>query len=224
MKRTGNSMLYIFLLGVCMWSCGKDNYQAPESTLTGTVVYQGEPVGVRGSNQSVRLQLWQDGFQTREPIDVYVAQDGSFSAALFDGQYKLITVPGSGPWQHSADTLLIDLNGHATVEFPVDLYYNLTDVSYQLSGETLTATFQLDQLVDDRAVDEISLLIGNTKFVDLGHFLKRETLSSAQQGTFSISMDIGPELENNQTLFARVGVKINGITESLYDTALHQVK
>ena len=90
-------MLYIFLLGVCMWSCGKDNYQAPESTLTGTVVYQGEPVGVRGSNQSVRLQLWQDGFQTREPIDVYVAQDGSFSAALFDGQYKLITVPGSGP-------------------------------------------------------------------------------------------------------------------------------
>lgn len=207
-----------------MVSCGKDNYDAPDATLTGRVTFNDAPVGVRGSNESVRLQLWQDGFETREPIDVYVAQNGSFSAALFDGQYKLITVPGNGPWQHSADTVVIDVNGHTEVEFPVDLYYDLGEVTYQLSGETLTASFDVQQLVEDRSLDEISLLIGNTKFVDVGHFVKRETSSEQQEGPITISMDIGPELENNQALFARVAVKINGITEALYDAELYTVK
>ena len=224
MKRNEIKLLSIFLLGILVMSCGKDNYDAPDATLTGQVTFQGSPVGVRGSNQSVRLQLWQDGFELREPIDVYVTQDGSFSAAIFDGQYKLITVPGNGPWQHSADTLVVDVRGHADVEFPVDLYYDLSDVEYQLSGETLTATFNVEQLVDGRSLDDVSLLIGNTKFVDLGHFLKRETLSENIDGSVSLSMDIGPELENNQTIFARVAVKINGITEALYDSTLYPVK
>ncbi|MGO1817592.1 MAG: DUF3823 domain-containing protein [Sphingobacterium sp.] len=224
MKRNGIKLLSIFLLGTFVMSCGKDNYDTPEATLTGQVIFQGTPVGVRGSNESVRLQLWQDGFELREPIDVYVTQDGSFSAALFDGQYKLITVPGNGPWQHSVDTLTIDVRGHAEVEFPVDLYYDLDQVDYQLSGETLTATFTVQQLVDGRSLDDVSLLIGNTKFVDLGHFIKRETQSENSDGSISLSMDIGPELENNQTIFARVAVKINGITEALYDPELYSVK
>lgn len=224
MKRIVINLLHIFLIGMLLLSCGKDNYDAPEATITGRVSFDGAPVGVRGSNQSVRLQLWQDGFETREPIDVYVTQDGSFSAAVFDGQYKLITVPGNGPWQHSTDTLTIDVKGHTAVDFPVDLYYNLSEVSYQLSGDTLNATFKVEQLVDGRSLDDISLMIGSTKFVDLGHFLKRETRTENPDGTITMQMDIGTELENNQTIYARVGVKINGITEALYDTELHKVK
>src|SRR5690606_40504884 len=55
----------LFLFSVLIIACGKDNYEAPSSMLTGVVTYNGKPVGVRGSNASVRLQLWQDGFPVK---------------------------------------------------------------------------------------------------------------------------------------------------------------
>ena len=61
---------------VTVSSCGLDNYDAPESKVYGRVVYNGEPVGVRGTGEAVQLQLYQDGYELRNPIPVYVSQDG----------------------------------------------------------------------------------------------------------------------------------------------------
>ena len=47
------------LLGliVTTTSCTKDNYDAPESTLMGRIVYKGEPLLLRGTSEAIQLQL-----------------------------------------------------------------------------------------------------------------------------------------------------------------------
>ncbi len=224
MKRINILATGLFLSLALLFSCGKDNYDAPNANLTGKVTYKGAAVGVRGSNNSVRLQLWQDGYALKNPIDVFVTQDGSFSAALFNGTYKLITVPGNGPWKSKTDTMTVQLNGNTNIDFPVELYYDLKDIKYQLNGNNLTATFNVEKLDPSKTLDDINLLVGKTKFVDLGHFLKRANKSGDSNGNVSLTVDIGPELQSNPILFARVAAKINGITEAIYDANIHQVK
>lgn len=63
-------------------SCMKDNYDAPESMLTGRVMYNGEALQLRGK-EAVQLQLYQHGYAKHDPINVYVNQDGMYSANLF---------------------------------------------------------------------------------------------------------------------------------------------
>ena len=75
------------LCGLFITSCGLDNYDEPQSTLEGRVVYNNQPVYVRGTSDAVQLQLYQDGYEKRDPLSVFVSEDGSFSAILFDGQY-----------------------------------------------------------------------------------------------------------------------------------------
>ena len=95
----------MLLLPVMPSSCGLDNYDAPESLLQGKIVYQGRPLGLRSTSGAIQLQLYQDGYAKRDPIPVYVNQEGEFSAKLFEGDYKLVTRDGNGPWVNSRDTL-----------------------------------------------------------------------------------------------------------------------
>lgn len=44
-------------------SCEYDNYDMPNAILSGRVVYEGSPVGVRAT--ATRLELWQDGYANR---------------------------------------------------------------------------------------------------------------------------------------------------------------
>jgi len=223
--KKNNIFKYIAALTIFLaFSCGKDNYEEPRATLSGKVTYQGQPIGVRGSNNSVRLQLWQNGYALRNPIDVYVTQDGSFSAKLFDGQYQLVTVPGNGPWMHNTDTLQVQVKGNTKMDLQVTPYYTIDNVKYQLNGTKLNATFQLNKLDANRNLDHVNLLINDTKFVDLGHFEKREFINGNQIGTVTLEMDIAKELETKGALFARVAVKMNGITEAIYDPAVFKVK
>lgn len=221
------SILNIFLFAACsvlLVSCGKDNYDSPSSMLSGRVVYNGDPIGVRGTNNSVRLQLWQDGYALRTPIDVYVTQDGSFKAALFDGTYKLISVPGNGPWKHAADTLEVQVKGDTNVDFPIEPYLVISDTKYVLQGDVLTATFSLEQLDETRGAEEISLLVNDTQFVDLGHFTARQNSEQKEAGLLTISINIADQLASSSALFARIAVKPSGITEALYDLQPEKIK
>ena len=72
-------------------SCGYDNFDEPETTFTGSVRYKGESLQLRGTSGAVCVQLYQVGFPLKSPINVYVNQDGKFSARVFKGHYKLVT-------------------------------------------------------------------------------------------------------------------------------------
>src|SRR5687768_16525754 len=95
---------YIFLLAfsVGMISCDKDNYDEPSSTLSGKLVYQGETFGLE--KDQVPFELYQYGFGKVGPIGAAFTQEGTYSAVLFDGEYKLIVPNGQGPflWKKTA--------------------------------------------------------------------------------------------------------------------------
>src|SRR3546814_332583 len=143
MKKYLNMLLLPAIVAVS--SCGLDNYDAPESKMVGRVVHNGEPVGVRGTGEAVQLQLYQDGYELRDPIPVYVNQDGSFEAKLFDGEYKLVTRNNNGPWVNDRDTTVVNVKGTANVDIEVTQFYTLSNVQLSLSGSNANASFQLDR-------------------------------------------------------------------------------
>ena len=107
-----------------LWSCGKDNYDAPSSTISGFVTHQGKPLQLKGTDQAIQLQLYQMGYELNEHIPVYVNQNGEFNVKTFDGNYKLITRDNNGPWENSRDTLDITLNGsQADLKLEVTPYF-----------------------------------------------------------------------------------------------------
>lgn len=205
-------------------SCGKDNYDAPASQLNGRVTYNGQPIGVRGSNQSVYLQLWQDGYALKTPINVYVTQDGSFSAQLFNGTYKLVSTNGNGPWISKQDTVVVQISGDTNVDYPVIPYYSLQNIRYELDNEILRVSFDIMGVEESREIEYVSLMVNDTKFVDFGQQMSRIEKRDINENHVVLELNVGSQLQTAKALFARVGLKINGVTEGIYDPNTEQIK
>ncbi|MGK6349839.1 DUF3823 domain-containing protein [Parapedobacter sp. DT-150] len=204
---------------VAVGSCGLDNYDAPESKLYGRVVYNGEPVGVKGTQEAVQLQLYQDGYELRNPIQVFVKQDGTFEATLFDGEYKLVTRDNNGPWVNNRDTTIVNVNGTANVDVEVTPFYTLSNVSLSLNGNNMDASFQINQLVDDASIDYAMILVSKTAFVDDVVYIVRQDLNEAEAGsaiTQSLDLSGNSDFNAGSELFARVGVRPVGKDQAIY--------
>jgi len=205
---------FLSLLG-----CGKDNYDAPESTLTGRVVYQGQALNVRGTDERVRLQLYQDGYAKRDPIEVFVGQDGSFSAKLFDGQYKLVTRDGNGPWVNSRDTTVVDLRGSTSVDLEVTPFFTISDATISLASNTMNASFTINKIVENAEIDRVLLLLNSTAFVDDGfNLMRKEFTTDLTTGPVSLSAEFADNAKviNAKSLFGRICVWPRGSDQGIY--------
>ncbi|WP_207534359.1 DUF3823 domain-containing protein [Desertivirga arenae] len=197
--------------------CDYDNYDEPKSTLSGSVIHDGKPIGVR--TNGVQLELWQDGFQVRSLIPVYINQDGSYSASLFDGVYKLVR-KGNSPWlQQSTDTLLIEVKGNTKKDVPVTPYFTISNESFSFSNNSITANFKVDKVVSTANIDAIRLYLGNSMLTDEARYEHRVT---AYMGTIvlganaTIATQLPASLKNLSHVFARIGVKSTSSGEYYY--------
>ena len=208
-------------------ACGLDNYDEPDAQITGRVIDRnGNPVGVMGSREQVTLQLWQPSYPLKaDAINVNVAHDGSFSAMVFDGDYVLKMRNNTGPWVNSADSVVVTVRGNTAVNFPVTPYYTLGSVTYSLSGATLTATFTIAEVTAGRSIDEVALMVNKTQFVgfDGEVRVKKEEDPDKTAGSHTITLYIG-DLSAHHKLYARVGLRISGIGQGLYDTSVFEVR
>ena len=212
---------FIFLFMIVAFtvtSCGLDNYDAPQSRLQGKITYNGEELGLRGTGEAVQLQLYQDGYQLRDYIRVYVGQDGSFEALLFDGVYKLVTRDKNGPWVNNRDTIVVNLKGSADVEVPVTPYFTISNELISLSGNVLNATFNVNKIVSTANIDYVTLLISKTSFVDDVTYIARKDFRNQQPGSLNLSMDLSDNtsVAAAKALFARVGVRTVGADQAIY--------
>lgn len=205
--------------------CGLDNYDEPQSTLEGRVVYNNQPICVRGTADAVQVQLYQDGSDKHDPIPVYLTQDGSFKAILFNGQYKLITRSGNGPWLNSSDTIVVNVNGYTRCELPVTPYFTLSNESFSLNGNVLNGSALVTKVVSTSSITNALLLVSKTAFVDEGTYLAREEISSVSEGTLSMSLDLtgNTEAASAEALYARIGVKPAESDQFVY-TPVVQIK
>lgn len=227
-------VIAILAAGGCDNITGLDNREPPGSVLTGRVVFEGEPVGVRSTG--VDLELWQPGYELNEKIPVNVAQDGTFQALLFDGTYKLNLLANNGPWVNSPDTLLIELSGATTVDFPVTPYYVVREPAYSrvspttdAPGGAVSATFRVGAVDTSRPVEYVGLYINGTAFVDRINSVASAELPAADiqaaldaNGTIELHAQLPDAIyETNSPLVrefvnARIGIKTTGVAELIY--------
>lgn len=213
-----SNIFSIFLLLVLFVGCGKDNFDAPESKLVGKVTYQGQALNLRGTGEAVQLQLYQDGYEKNDPISVFVGQDGTFSALLFDGEYRLTTRDGNGPWVNSHESVTVNLNGHAEVNFEVTPYFTISNEQLSIAGSTMNASFTINQIVSDAKISRAMLLLSKTQFADDVNNLFRQDFSDITPGSVNLSADISgnTEIVKAKVLYARVGVLTNGADQAIY--------
>jgi len=229
MKKTA---LYITLL-LAAFSCKKDNYDAPSVTFTGHITYKGDPINI--SSKDVTFELWEPGWGKSGAIGVNVLQDGSFSALLFNGNYKLVIPPSQGPFrsnidpQTKNDTILLRLDGNRDMNIEVLPYYMVRDAKLELSGTTaVNASFRLEKIITDgnaRNVESVFLYLNQTQFVDGTNYIARTTLNGSDitdPDNVTLSVNIPDNRSGNGAtgdqsyVFARIGVKINGVEDFLF--------
>ncbi len=219
---------YIILLAIAfgVQSCKKDNYEAPTSTLSGRIMYNGAEIGLE-FNQ-VPLELYQPGFGKSGAIATTFGQDGSYSYLLFDGQYKMIIPNGQGPfrWQERAgggrDTLNVTVGGNQTLDLEATPYFMVRNAAFAVSGTTLNSTCSLEQIIngpDARAVESVTLYINKTQFVSRTDNIANKELAAAaitDPANISLSVDIPDITPTQNYIFARIGLKISGVEDMIF--------
>lgn len=243
------SSLYIALvLAAALMACKKDNFDEPGSVLKGRVVYNGTPVQVRTpqvnatggtTTGGVQLELWQYGYQLFTKIPVYVNQDGTFSASLFNGRYKLVRL-GGAPWINNTDSIDIDLNGQMEIDVPVTPYFTISNETFTFNkaDSTVSATFTVNNVANTRALDIVSISVGPTQFTDVTNQIATASKGATAGTQVSISVSIRPsnyggnnnkqkrellaQLLHKQYGFVRIGVRAAGVGEQYY-TPVHKL-
>ncbi len=207
-------------ISMVLAGCELDNFDAPKAMLEGQVTYQGEPISVRSN--SAEFQIWQDGYALNELIPVFIAQDGTYSVSLFEGEYKLVR-RGGDPWLPQLnDTIVVQVSGNTQVDVPVTPYINISNENFQMNGSTLSANFQIDQIVADTNVQEISIMLSRNILLDrnINDFNKVIELESFEFGTSnSVAIEIPESLRDEGYLFVRIGAKSSMANELIYTNA-----
>lgn len=210
------SCLLLFL-GIVAISCNYDNFEEPKSNLSGRIVYQGETVGLR--SQGVQLELWQHGYDLFQKIPVYVSQDGTFSATLFDGDYKMTLIRGNGPWLDRTDSIDVQVRGNEILDVEIEPYYTISSPSYSVSGSTLTVDFTLNGINTDRALEFVGIYMGKASLTDN---IINEGVSIVQGGDItpgtavSVDVEIPAALAGRGDIFVRIGAKTMGVQELIF--------
>lgn len=223
-----HGLLIIFALSWCFASCEYDNYESPQSPLQGRIVYNDEPIRV--ASQEVYFELWEDDWQLKNPISVAVAEDGTYSALLFDGPYKLVFRENQGPFrmkmnpETNSDTIIVNVNGTTVRDIEVEPYYMIRNPQISLSGDMVNASASLEQIITDadaRNVERVSLYINRTQFVDQrgNYHIASQDLAGgdiADMDNISLSLEV-PDLVRSQSyVYARIGVKIEGVEDMIF--------
>jgi hypothetical protein len=202
---------------------GLDNYDEPASSLTGRVVYQGQPIGVRSGG--VQLELWQPAYPLAVKIPVHIAQDGSFTASLFDGDYEINLLPGNGPWVDDATRIPLPVRKNGSVDIAVTPYYLVGNEQVRNDDGAIVATFRVQSIHTTRLVEYVGLYVSTTGIVDRNNQVLRLERPRAQIPSFDAiemrltlpeSIRVKPEPGPRTEVFVRLGVKTVGVAELVY--------
>ena len=216
--------LLIFSALLVVTSCELDNFNEPDAIFTGRIMYNGEAIPV--ARNQVRFELWQPEYETPAPIDVAIAQDGSFSSRLFSGKYELRFLQGEGPFKAPSNVINIELSGGKQMDIEVTPYHLIRNPQFSHASGTINATCSVDQILtgaDAKDVERVTLVINRTQFVDAnsgseGSIAQADAtdISNLSSLSMSVEIPIDPKKPDQDYMFARIGVKIAGVEDMIY--------
>lgn len=217
--------IILLALGTALMSCELDNYEPPTSQLSGRIVYQGTPLHFEYDR--VSYELYQDGFGKTGPMSSTFTSDGAFSHLLFDGEYKMVVPDGQGPflWGEAADmpdTVTIIVAGNTEQDFEVIPYWMISNAQLSGSGNQVTGTFALEQIVTDanaKAIESVTLYVSKTLFANSQTNIATTVVEGSaitDVNNVSLSTTV-PELVPAQDyVFASIGVKLVGVDDLIF--------
>src|SRR5690606_31607558 len=215
--KTSFQYIIAILCVITLFSCKKDNYDAPSSMLSGRLVYQGEPIFVEYDRAP--FQLFQFGFGKVGALNGTFDQEGKYSMLLFDGEYKFTIQNGQGPfvWKKTTsgapDSLTINVRGAQTVDIEVTPYYMLRNPQLSGSGQTVSGTFGLDKIIEGaegRDVERVNLYINKTLFVSGTNNIASSGLNGNEitdLNNINLQVSVPAMTPTQSYVFARIGVK-----------------
>ena len=134
------------------------------------------------------------------------------SALLFDGEYRLTTRDGNGPWVNNHESVTVNLKGHTEVNLEVTPYFMISNEQLSVTGSAMNASFMINRIVPDAKISRVMLLLSKTQFADDVNNLYRQDFSDVVPG----SVNLYTEIVKAKALHARVGVLANGADQAIY--------
>ncbi|WP_298707468.1 DUF3823 domain-containing protein [uncultured Chitinophaga sp.] len=217
MKRTA-FIVGLGLLLTGMAACEKDNYEAPDAALYGSIYDAGtkellEQDVIRGSV----VELKEHGWDNVQPQWLIFKTDGSYeNSLLFEASYTVAPVRGNFIPVEPQD---VRIAGRTQLDFNVTPYIRIISPAITRTGNLVTATFKLQQQVTNN-VRKIGLYAHSDFRV--GETLR---LTAAEQDinavtdpatTYSLTIDLNAPnvrdiLKPGRTYFFRIGALIDAV-------------
>lgn len=137
---------------------------------------------------------------------------------MFDGEYRLTTRDGNGPWVNNHESVTVNLKGHTEVNLEVTPYFMISNEQLSVTGSAMNASFMINRIVPDAKISRVMLLLSKTQFADDVNNLYRQDFSDVVPGSVNLSADISgnTEIVKAKALYARVGVLANGADQAIY--------
>ena len=215
----------LILLMVAMASCSKkDNYDPPQSKLTGAILYKGDSIYLEYNR--VPYQFYQYGFGKLGPVEQTFTQSGVISSLLLNGSYKFIVPNGQGPflWPKTSgggpDSLDVTVNGNQQLNIEVTPYYMIRNANISASGGNAVATCKVEKIINDanaKDIDFVGLYINKTEFVSGANNIANAGKSGADITDLNnISLSVAIPSLTQKYVFARIGLKIAGVEDMIF--------
>lgn len=152
MKKT--IILSIILFTVLLSSCEYDNYDAPNLTFKGNIVYNGNKYVFDGNPSFGVITLVQKGFgKVDVGTNVRIDENGAFTQLIFPGDYWLTLANNPYPFEFKDfkskgvglgyDSIPMTINSDVVKDIEVTPYYQISNFALTLNGGNIVASFKI---------------------------------------------------------------------------------
>ena len=222
MKQNIEKLLLLVLGVFFLASCEKDNYEAPKSMYTGAILYKGDTVCV-ASKSAVYFELREPGWQFNTPIKVLVKTDGTFSAVLFNANYKMVLPATQGPYLSPSDTTVVAIAGNTNQNIEVMPYYMIRNAAFTAAARTVTGSCNLEQIVlgdQANAVERVTMYVSYTYYADQfsNDVSADAALTDLNNLSVNVTVPLYPTRPTQSYVYVRLGVKIQNVDDMIYTT------
>lgn len=192
-------IITITLLSVLLIACEYDNYDAPNVTFKGNLIYNGQNYLFDGNPNLRVITLIQKGFgKTDIGTNVRIDENGGFSQLLFPGDYWLTLANNTYPFEFKEfkslgvglgyDTIPMRITSNVAKHIEVIPYYEITNFSIDIESGNIVARFKVKKV--EGTVAEAPKIIRARCFVSTSSLVNSATTLSK-----SVIRTINPETE-----------------------------
>lgn len=186
MKKILILLLFVTLL---TGACKKDNYEYPESELSGNLLdaETGLNVPQQINAGGGYLQLFQTDYPKPSAIQTALRVDGSYTRAfIFDGNYKVVP---TGPFQY-IDTLSVAVNGSSKLDIKVLPYLRISCELQSKTSTSITVRVKVSQAAQPaQKIARVLAVAAPFNTVDVNNYAGDRWLTNTETETNSAIVD-----------------------------------